>query len=245
MDLPIARPPWKKGGKHLESLCRKALLKFSMIPEGPIGVALSGGKDSLSLLFLLHAIKGHGVFDFPLYAIHVEGEFSCGAGIEKSFLQSVCKELDVPFLVKQSLQKKEELECYSCSRERRRLIFEAAKENGISTLAFGHHREDQNQTLLLNLFQKGEFAALLPKIYLYHYQVTIIRPLILIPEKEIIQFAKTYGFSRFSCQCPIGQTSKRKVVEKILTSIEEDFPHIRKNLSHSAFLYGSDKASKP
>ncbi len=245
MNIPIARPPWKKGGKHLESLCRKALLQFSMVPEGPIAIALSGGKDSLSLLFLLHAISGRGFFPFPLYAIHIEGEFSCGAGIEKGFLQSVCEELQIPFIVKKSTQKQENLECYSCSRERRKLIFDAAKELGIHTIAFGHHRDDQIQTLLLNLFQKGEFASLLPKLFLYHYQVTIIRPLILIPEKEIIEFAKSYEFRRFSCQCPIGQTSKRKTVERLIQSIEEEFPHARKNLSHSAFLYGSDKAAHP
>ena len=98
---------------------------------------------------------------------------------------------------------------------------------------------------LLNLFQKGEFAAFLPKILMVHYGMTIIRPLIYIPEKDLISFAKNYGFQRITCQCPIGQNSQRKVVEKFLIELEDAFPHVRKNLAHGAFLYGSDKSSQP
>lgn len=244
-SIPIARPPWHKLGRRLESMCRKALFEFHMV-DGveKLAVALSGGKDSLSLLFLLHAISGKGFPPFELYAIHVGGEFSCGAGVQENFLRAICKELNVPFISRLSTQKRETLECYTCSRERRRLIFEAAKEVGAKTIAFGHHRDDNAQTLLLNLLHKGEFAGNLPKLEMVEFDVTIIRPLIYIAEQELRNFAKEYGFARMTCQCPVGQDSMRKKVDRILSELEELFPNVRSNVAQAGLLYGSDKARR-
>jgi tRNA 2-thiocytidine biosynthesis protein TtcA len=247
IGIPIARPPWTALGKELESALRKALFDFSMFEKNveKVAIALSGGKDSLALLFLLHAIRGRGFPLFDIHAIHVDGEFSCGAGVDSGFLKAICKELGVPLIIKTSTQKRENLECYRCSRERRKLIFEAAKEAGATTIAFGHHRDDSAQTLLLNLFHKAEFAANLPKVYMHDYGVTIIRPMIYIDEESIRNFSKHHGFARISCQCPVGQNSKRKVVDQLIKEIEVHFPHVRGNLARAGLLYGSDKASKP
>jgi len=241
--LPLAQPPWTGLGKRLESLCRKALYDFSLIEDNlSIGVALSGGKDSLALLYLLKAISGRGFPPFSLHAFHVTGEFSCGASITGGFLEQICNRLNIPLTLCESHQKRDELECYSCSRLRRKLIFQTAKEVGISTIAFGHHRDDSIQTLLMNLFHKAELAANLPKVPMHDYGVTIIRPLIYVSEKDIWEFAKLYGFARITCQCPVGQTSLRKQTERILSSLEETFPNIRENLSQASFQYASDKA---
>jgi len=247
IKIPIAKPPWTGLGKELESAMRKALFDFSLLDKdvNKIAVALSGGKDSLSLLYLLHAIRGRGFPFFDLYAIHVDGEFTCGAGISDGHLDAICEALGVPLIRRESTQKLETLECYRCSRERRKLIFEAAKGVGAFVVAFGHHRDDSAQTLLLNLFHKGEFAANLPKVCMREYGVTIIRPLIYIPETSIYNFAKEYGFFRITCQCPVGQNSKRKTVEHLIRQIEEHFPHVRGNLAHAGLLYGSDKAISP
>jgi tRNA 2-thiocytidine biosynthesis protein TtcA len=247
LHLPLAKPPWTALGKELESALRKAVFDFSLIDQKveKVAIALSGGKDSLTLLYLLHAIRGRGFPLFDLFAIHVNGEFSCGAGVDENFLRAICKKLEVPFIVRASSQKLETLECYRCSRERRKLIFDAAKEVGATTIAFGHHRDDSVQTLLLNLLHKAEFAANLPKVYMHDYQVTIIRPLIYVAEKRIKEFAKEYGFTRITCQCPVGQRSKRKEVEELLSLIEEKFPHARGNLARASLEYGSDKAAKP
>jgi tRNA 2-thiocytidine biosynthesis protein TtcA len=247
IGIPTARPPWTTLGKELESAFRKALFDFSLLDKEvkKVAIALSGGKDSLSLLFLLHAIRGRGFPLFDLYAIHVDGEFSCGAGVDIKFLEMICRDLEVPLIVRTSTQKREELECYSCSRERRKLIFDAAKELGATTIAFGHHRDDSAQTLLLNLFHKAEFAANLPKVYMHDYGVTIIRPLIYISEESLKNFAKHYGFARISCQCPVGQNSKRKTVDQLLKEIEVHFPHVRSNLAKAGILYGSNKAATP
>ncbi len=241
--IPIATPPWTTLGRKMESLCRKALYTFHLV-EGvdTVGIALSGGKDSLSLLYLLHAISGRGFHKFSLHAFHVKGEFSCGSSVETSFLQSICNALNIPLTLCISSQKRETLECYSCSRERRKLIFDAAKENGITTIAFGHHRDDSIQTLLMNLLHKAEFAANLPKITLYDYGVTLIRPLIYASEQDIKKFSALYGFNRITCQCPVGQNSLRKQTENLLSYIEDIFPNARENLSLASFQYASDKA---
>jgi tRNA(Ile)-lysidine synthase TilS/MesJ len=243
IQLPIAQPPWTGLGKRLESMLRKAIFDFELL-EGvdKVVVALSGGKDSLTLLYLLHAISGRGIAPFQLYAIHVGGAFTCGAGVQLDFLQAICDKLGIPLMRKTSTQKLETLECYGCSRERRRLIFDAAKEVGATTIAFGHHRDDSVQTLLMNLLHKGEFAANLAKVPMYDYGVTIIRPLIYIAEEEIRHFAELYGFARITCQCPVGQRSKRRQVSQLLEEMERLFPNARTNLAQAGLVYGSNKA---
>lgn len=244
-DLPVASPPWTKLGRHIESLCRKALYDFALVENAEkIGVALSGGKDSLTLLYMLKAISGRGFQPFKLHAFHVSGAFSCGPGIAENYLKAICAHLDIPFTSCLSSQEREKLECYSCSRERRKLIFTAAKEQGITTIAFGHHRDDSIQTLLMNLLHKAEFAANLPKVEMFDYGVTLIRPFIYLSEEEIKEFAKLYGFNRIVCQCPVGQNSLRKQAAQLIKEIETIFPNARNNLSQASFEYGSDKAAK-
>jgi tRNA(Ile)-lysidine synthase TilS/MesJ len=246
MNLPIARPPWTALGKRLESTLRKALFDFKMLKNvSKLAIALSGGKDSLTLLFLLKAIVGRGFPDFDLYAIHVSGEFSCGAGVNEDYLRAICEELEIHFLTRSSSQKLETLECYGCSRERRRLLFEAAKSVGAHTIAFGHHRDDQAQTVLMNLLHKAEFAGNLPKIHMQEYGVTIIRPLIYIAEQDIRTFAQQQGFVRIMCRCPVGQHSMRKQTDQLLKDIEALFPNARQNIAKAGLLYGSQKAAIP
>jgi tRNA(Ile)-lysidine synthase TilS/MesJ len=245
INLPIARPPWTKLGRKLESMCRKALYEFELLKGvDKLAIALSGGKDSLSLLFLLRAIIGHGFPPMELHAIHVGGAFSCGAGIGRHFLQEICDQLGVNLIICPSKQKEMPTECYSCSRDRRASIFEAAKQIGAFTVAFGHHRDDSIHTLLMNLFHKGEFAAMLPRVPMVDYGITIIRPLIYVPEDFLKEFAQLYGFARIVCQCPVGQRSMRKTTKDLVSGIQEHFPNVRTNLSHASLLYGSNKAQK-
>ncbi len=246
IDIPLATPPWSGLGQRLESATRKALYDYEMLDGlDHVAIALSGGKDSLCLLFLLHAIRGRGFAPFKLTAVHVSGEFSCGAGIQMGYLKGICQQLDVDLVVRESTQKLETLECYSCSRERRRLLFEAAKEAGATTVAFGHHRDDNAQTLLMNLLHKGEFAGLLPKIVMQEYGVTIIRPLIYLAEEEIRRFAEQHQFLRISCRCPVGQRSNRRKTEELLNELERVYPNARSNVANAGLLYGSQKAALP
>ncbi len=219
------------------------MYEFKLVEgQEKILIALSGGKDSLTLMYLLKALSGRGFQPFELYAVHVGGEFSCGSSLGEQFLKPICEELGVPLTIRESTQKRESLECYSCSRERRKLIFETAKELGCGVVAFGHHRDDSIETLLMNLMHKGEFAGNLPKVPMHEYGVTIIRPLIYVGEEEIREFAKMYGFARISCQCPVGQVSLRRDVKDLLKQLEETFPNVRTNLAQAIHTYGSDKA---
>ncbi len=240
--------PMKNTGlaRRLESTMRKALYDFGLL-EGvdKVAIALSGGKDSLTLLQLLDAIRGRGFADFDLVAIHVGGAVSCGAGVNQQFLQKTCDQLGVPLILRASTQTLESLECYSCSRERRKLIFDAAKENGATTIAFGHHRDDSVETLLMNLLHKGEFAANLAKVPMEVYGVTIIRPLLYMAESDIRRFAEQQGFSRITCQCPVGQRSKRRQVKELLHQMEELFPNASANLAKAGLDSGSTKALRP
>lgn len=246
IKVPIAKPPFTALGKKLESSVRKALYEFDMLTGVEnLAIALSGGKDSLSLLFLLHAINGRGFPKFNLYAIHVSGAYTCGAGIDQNFLKAICSRLEVPLIIKESQQNLEDLECYSCSRKRRKILFETAKELGSSTVAFGHHRDDNIQTLMMNLLHKGEFAGNLAKIFMREYKVNIIRPLIFVKEEDIIHFAKMHHFLRITCQCPVGQNSMRKKTARLLNEMEDIFPHAKENLARAGLMYGSDKASTP
>ena len=141
--IPLPCPPWTGLGRRLESTVRKALFDFHQL-EGVsrLAVAVSGGKDSLTLLFMLHAISGMGFPRYDLVALHAGGEYSCGASVGSPFLSDFCKQMGIK-LVSQPVSKgKGQLECYSCSRRRRKLLFEMAKEEGCTTIAFGPHRDD-------------------------------------------------------------------------------------------------------
>jgi tRNA 2-thiocytidine biosynthesis protein TtcA len=244
-NLPIPKPPWTKLGRKIESACRKALHTFEMIDGSKIAVALSGGKDSLTLLYMLHAIRDRGFPNFDLVAIHVGGAYSCGAALQGGFLPAICNALDIPLIVKETEQTLEKLECYSCSRERRRILFNTAKEEGATVVAFGHHRDDSVETLLMNLLHKAEFAANLPKLHMVDYGITIIRPLIYVSEEEIRTFAQNNGFARITCRCPVGQQSRRRQVKELLNQIEEIYPDARSNLAQAGLHFGSRKAERP
>lgn len=245
MSILAPQPPWTGLGKRLESMIRKALFDYRMVDGvDHLAIALSGGKDSLTLLFMLKAISGRGFAPFKITAIHVNGEYSCGAGVNVNYLEDVCRALEVELIVRESTQKLETLECYNCSRERRGLIFEAARNVGAETIAFGHHQDDNAETILMNIFHKGEFAGNLPKLKMHDYGVTIIRPLIYASKGEIETFAKQQGYARITCQCPVGQNSMRKTVSRLLEEIEMVYPNARENIARAGLLYGSDKASR-
>lgn len=228
--------------KKLESLVRKALYAHKIGAVSPIAIALSGGKDSLTMLYMLKRISGRGFPNLEMYALYVDGEFSCGPSIAKSHIEAFCNQMDTPLITLESTKTLSNLECYSCSRERRSLIFNKAKELGCKEIAFGHHKDDVLETLLLNLLHKGEFASQLPKVPMHDYGITIVRPLYYVLEREILEFAKQKGFFRLTCQCPIGAKSKRRNVKELIKELTSSFPNAKTNLFHALKEYGSDKS---
>lgn len=235
--------PFNPIGKKIESKVRKALFYFDMLKNvDSLAVALSGGKDSLCMLFMLNAIIGRGFDKIDISAIHIDGDFSCGPSCERKFLKDICDDLNIKIYFENLKNNLTNIDCYTCARERRKIIFDIAKKNKIKTVAFGHHRDDSIQTLLMNLFHKAEFEGMMPVLKFKKFDITIIRPLIYVEEEEIINFAKHYEILKTFCKCPIGQTSKRKDVKKIINEIENIFPNIKSNLSQASFVYSSKKA---
>ncbi len=244
MTIQLPEKPWSVTGRTIESKVRKAIYDYGLLDGSGnrVAVALSGGKDSLTLLFMLHALSGFGFPALDIHAIHVGGPFSCGAGIDNKALKNVCEKIGISYHQQESTQKLETLSCYPCSRERRRLLFDTAKSLGITTIAFGHHQDDSVETGLMNLLHKGEFAGMLPKVPMHDYGVTIIRPLILVEESEIITFAKQVGFARILCACPVGAQSMRRKVKQLLEHIDEIYPNSSSNIALALRTYGSTKA---
>ena len=119
-----------------------------------------------------------------------------------------------------------------------------AQETKCSTIAFGHHKDDNAQTLLMNLLHKAEFAGLLPKIHLTAYNTTIVRPLIYLEEKDIKTFVTHYGLASSTCQCAAGHMRLRKKTAHLLEKIEDLYPNARGNLSQAALQFGSKKAQE-
>jgi tRNA 2-thiocytidine biosynthesis protein TtcA len=159
-------------------------------------------------------------------------------------LQQICSQIDVRLIVLPMSDISKNINCYSCSRIRRKLLFQAASEEGIAHMAFGHHQDDNAQTALMNLFHKAEFSGLLPKIHMHAYNMTIIRPMIFLAEDDIQRFAENYGFKRITCRCPIGQNSMRKQTEKLLESIISLYPNAKENVAQAVLKYGTKKALK-
>ncbi|VVT42802.1 tRNA 2-thiocytidine biosynthesis protein TtcA [Chlamydia avium] len=236
-------PPWIKVGKRIESLVRKALYTYSMLEKHrKIVVALSGGKDSLTLLLMLKAISGRGFPKLDLHAVNIKGKYSCGAEISQQYLINICNRIQVSFTSIASSYEPEVLECYTCSQVRRRLLFQAAAEIGASAVAFGHHRDDLVQTTLMNILHKAEFSGMLPVLDMVHFNVTILRPLIFIPEFWIRKFAKESGFARVTCRCPV--VSLRTKTEAILKELEHTFPQARHNIALAVERFGLSNSQK-
>ncbi|BEU44198.1 tRNA 2-thiocytidine biosynthesis protein TtcA [Chlamydia psittaci] len=243
MSILHLHPPWTKSGKRIESLVRKALYTYSMLENhAKIVIALSGGKDSLSLLLMLKAISGRGFPKLDLYAVNIGGKYSCGSEVSKQYLANICDKIHVPYSSITSPYDPEVPECYSCSQVRRRLLFQAAKDVGATAVAFGHHRDDVVQTALMNLLHKAEFSGMLPVLDMVHFGITILRPLILTPESWIRKFAKESGFSRVTCRCPV--VSLRTKTEEALKLLEDVFPQARHNIALAIEQHGLSKAQK-
>ena len=253
MSIPLLPPevnvyqkPGCKKDKKLESLIRKALHEFSMIQESDdtIGIALSGGKDSLTMASHLAYISGKGFKNFKLHAFMVTGPFSCGPALLQENVAHVCKSLNIRLTFLDSGIDTIS-NCYQCSRKRRSLIFNALRDHGIDKVAFGHHRDDSIQTLLMNMLHKAEFCANLPVVPMQKFGVTILRPLIFVPEEEILAFARRHGFLKIMCQCPYASRSKRREVKDLLNAMQEVYPNAKRNLSLLAEHLGEKKALKP
>lgn len=222
----------EKQRERLTKRFHKACADYGLIADGDhILIGLSGGKDSLLLTELLGRRAQIYVPRFKVTALHVrvkERDYHT----DLSYLQSFCNEAKVPLLVRdvsipdtppqKENGKTREIDnpCFLCSWFRRKELFNVAQEIGCNKIAFGHHRDDIAQTLLMNLIFQGAFATMPPMLQMDKMPLQLIRPLCLIDEEDIISYAAMRGYRKQTKLCPFEHVSSREKVKTLLDQIK-------------------------
>ena len=212
----------------------KAARIYRLIGDGDrIAVAVSGGKDSLTLLRLLVAQRATQRLDVDLIAAHVVIEGATGAAERAEALQAHCHGLGVDYVAEPLPMNEGEtwpLSCQRCAWNRRKALFTLADRLGCNKVALGHHEDDAAQTALMNLFHNGQLVGMSPTRPFFGGRFTLIRPLILTPEKEIAAFARRCGYPIGRVECPEAARSERARVADLLRQIEKQFPRVKRSL---------------
>ena len=221
--------------QRILSFMRKAIEDYNMIEEGDkIGVALSGGKDSISMLMGLKALQRFYPKKFEIIAISINPGFDF---FNKDFLEKTCKEIGVPLFIEDTNIKEivfdvrqEKNPCSLCANFRRGALNSVAIRKGCNKIALGHNEDDVLETFLLNLLYTGSINTFSPVSYMDRSKVTLIRPLIYAPEKSIKAFVKRNNIDIMDKVCPMDGVSKREDMKKMIKDLRVDIPHIRANL---------------
>jgi len=210
----------------------RAIGEFELIDDGDrVAVAVSGGKDSRTMLDLLLRHRRKVRYEYDLLALHVVGT-EAGLPDLRPDLEPWFQDLGVDYrFVPMDLPPDEPLpiNCFRCSWNRRKTLFTASVDLGYHTLAFGHHADDAAVTTLINLIFHGRLETMAPRVAFFDGAVTVIRPLITLPEKELIRHAKAAGYPDQPA-CPQGEESKRAQVETFLRQFGRQQEQIRTNL---------------
>jgi tRNA 2-thiocytidine biosynthesis protein TtcA len=212
---------------RLNTKIGKAISDYRLIEDGDrILVAVSGGKDSFTLLYMLKKIQTWAPIKFSIHAAHITTDLKCSGHFCQKELEQILQGMGVQsfFVHADVLDEDGKTSCFWCSWTKRKALFDIAKENSFSKLAFGHHKDDIAQTILLNLFFKGEISTINPRQELFGGKLTLIRPLCYVEEKLTAAYARENGFYSGSCSCPSVELSKRKLVKEIISEIEEKTP---------------------
>ena len=213
----------------------KACADYGLIADGDhILVGLSGGKDSLALVELLGKRAQVYVPRFKVTAVHVrvkERDYHS----DLSYLEDFCARVRVPFVVRdteiiEKQETKEKHPCFLCSWYRRKALFDVAQELGCNKIAFGHHKDDLVETLLMNLIFQGSVATIPPLLQMEKMPIEMIRPLCLIDERDIQQYAEFSGYEKQVKLCPLEKESNRAEVKQLLTQLEALNPNVRDSI---------------
>lgn len=229
--------------QRLMSLTRKALQEYEMIEDGDkICVGVSGGKDSLALLKSLHGIKRFYPKKYELYAISVD----LGFGIQNfDKITDYCNEMEIPlYIVKTEIgdivfkDRKEKSPCSLCAKMRKGALNEKAKELGCNKIAYAHHKDDIIETLMLSLIFESRIHTFSPVTYLDRMQLTLIRPLMYVNERDVIGFANKYELPVAKNPCPADGYTKRQYVKELLSKMNHDNPGCKDRM-FTAILSGN------
>ncbi|MBQ4098454.1 MAG: tRNA 2-thiocytidine biosynthesis protein TtcA, partial [Clostridia bacterium] len=188
------------------SLLRKGISKYKLIKDGDkIAVGVSGGKDSVTLLKLLAEYKRFSPERFELIAITIDLNFS-HAETDYSSIKNLCDELSVEYIVEKTDigqivfdVRKESNPCALCSKMRKGALNNVAKAHGCNKVAIGHHADDLVDTLMLSLFYEGRLSTFAPKSYFDKMELTLIRPMIMIKEADVLSYSRTLPIINSCC----------------------------------------------
>lgn len=213
--------------EKINSKIGKAIADYGLINDkDKILVAVSGGKDSLTLLSFLKKIQKWAPVKFELFAAHITTDFHCGSYVHSDTLSGLFAEIGVEYKFDhiKVLDEKGKTTCFWCSWNKRKALFKIAQGFGCNKLAFGHHKDDIAETMLMNLFCKGEISTMNPYQEMFKGKLTIIRPLCYVEENLIKEFSKESGFLYQLCKCQFGRDSQREYMKRLIKEIEKNIP---------------------
>lgn len=232
----------KKYRKRIWTKFTKAINEYNLVNDGDkIGIAISGGKDSLLLAKLFQELKKHGRNNFELEFIAMDPGYHKHI---RKLLEDNCEYLNIPvkifesdvFLVVDKIAR--EYPCYMCARMRRGFLYSKARELGCNKLALGHHFNDVIETTLLNIFYSGNFKTMLPKLRSDNFDnIELIRPMYFIEEQSIITFIKNSGILALNCACMVAAKrigNKRYEIKNLISSMKRNYKHVDKSIFSAA-----------
>lgn len=223
--------------QKLLSLVRAAVDKYNMIESGDrIAVCVSGGKDSVALLKCMAELRRFYPKSFELCAVTLDpcffGEYGDYSEIEK-----LCRENNILYTVKRTdfynvifETRKEKNPCSLCSRMRRGLLHDTAKELGCSKIALGHHMDDAAETFLMNLFSGGRAECFSPVSYLSRKDLYMIRPLIFAFESDIERVVRKENLPIVKSNCPADENTHREEMKMLIKELEKKYPAMRQKI---------------
>ncbi|MHC1747178.1 MAG: tRNA 2-thiocytidine biosynthesis TtcA family protein [Cellulosilyticaceae bacterium] len=228
--------------QHLLSYVRRAVDDYHMIEEGDrIAVGISAGKDSLALLLALRHLQYFYPNKFELEAVTISLGFD---NFDLTEVIAFCEKLGVRYTVHETEiakivfdERKESNPCSLCAKMRKGALNDVAKSLGCNKIALGHNQDDINETLLMSLFYEGRIHTMSPVTYLDRMDLTMIRPLIYAPEKDIKYFAKKEALPVVKSPCPADGNTKRETTKNLIYTLEKDIPRL------SARLFGAIERS--
>ena len=220
--------------RRLEQRFNKGVVKYRLIEDGDkILIGLSGGKDSLALLELLARRSRILKPKFTVIAVHV-GMTNIPYQSDLEYLKGYSEDLGVPFVHYETFfdpsTDTRKSPCFLCSWNRRKALFTVAKEQGCNKIALGHHMDDILETLLMNITCQGAFSTMPPRLVMKKFDMTIIRPMCLVHEADLVELAALRHYQKQVKNCPYESQSSRSDMKGILRQLEAMNPEARYSL---------------
>lgn len=231
--------------QQLLSYTRKAVDEFGLIEAGDkIAIGISGGKDSLTMLYALHGLKRFYPQPFELEAITVDLGFP---DFDLSEIKALCESLEIPYtIVKTDIadiifnERKESNPCSLCAKMRKGALNEAIKASGCNKVAYAHHKDDVIETMLMSLLFEGRWHTFSPKTYLDRMDLTVIRPILYVDEKDVIGFRNSYDLPVKKSPCPVDGYTKREYAKELVARLNKEHSGARERM-FAAILSGDIK----